>query len=462
VDQPPTGTGRDLGRLLRGNCPAALAAAGTALGVSVLLSLLTVLVSDPEGVSTWDELVASVALALGVFTIDGVVGARADGFEVGAHAGIVPLFVATLALGGAAVAFRRLSRGTARLGSALLDAARASVLLGALALLLSLVFRSGLESLRNDVSDVLGFLLGSSDGLEVGAGASRASSFFLAALVLMATLTVACLLRRDWLPARVQRVHDHLRAPLHGLAALVALLPVAGLVAYASLFTGELPDDASEDLGWNARIALGLAGVSNAGLHYLGIGVGGSVGTTSRFEDDGGEADRDAQWSRLSGIADESDMWGLWFSVPLVLVVLALAAWVVVRSSRATGRALPGLLVWCGTMFVAFPVLARLGSLHGSARLESGDDFGAGSMFIGMPFASSLLLALVGTAVALLVGVLTGAIDVRDLDTRPQAAPQQGGVPHHPGWRWDGQARQWVPDPSTLPSPPPPPGRSEG
>lgn len=447
-----------------GNWRAALAAAGTALGVSVLLSALTVAVADPEGLSLWDRLVASVTLALGVFTVDGVVAAEVGDFEIGAHAGVVPLFVATLALGGAALVFRRLSRGTARLGSALLDAAKAALVLGAAAFVLSLVLRSGLDSLHDDLADWADFLLGDADDLEMRAGASRASAFFLGSLVLLATLAVACFLRRDWLPVRVQQVHDHLRAPLHGLAAFVALLPVAGLLAYASLFTGDLSDDDADDLGWSARIALGFAALSNAGLHFLGIGAGGRLGGSARFVEEDGEADRVAEWSHLSGLVEDTDMWGLWFSVPSVLVVLAVAAWVVVRSSRASGHAPASLLLWCGTMFVAFPVLARLASLHGSARLESSDGFeGRASGFTGLPFESSLLLALVGTGVALLVGVLTGALDVRALAAQLQLAEtgqQQGArqpapVPHYPGWRWDGQAQEWVPDPSTRPAPPP-------
>lgn len=455
------------GRPVRGSWRAALAAAGTALGVSVLLSVLTVFVSDPEGLSPWDKLVVSVTAALGVFTVDGVLDADVGEFEAGARAGVVPLLIATLALGGAAVVFRRLSRRTGNLGSALLDAAKAAVVLGVVAFVLSLVFRSGLESVSEDLTDWVRFFLGSSEDLALDGGASRASAFFLGSLVLMATLAVACFLRRDWLPPRVQQVHDHLRAPLHGLAAFVTLLPVAGLFAYASLLTGDLPDDAADDLGGNARLALGFAALSNAGLYYLGLGAGGRLGGTARFTEDGGETEREAEWSRLSGLVEESHMWGLWFSIPLVLVVLAVAAWVVVRSSRASGLAVPSLLIWCGTMLVAFPVLGHLASVHASGRLESEDGFGAGaSSFAGLPLDSSLLLALVGTGVALLVGVLTGAIDVHALAARQQPAgsgrqqrPQQPApVPHHPGWRWDGEAQQWVPDPSSQPPPPPPHG----
>lgn len=413
----------------RGSWTAVLATAGTALGVALVLCLFAVFLFDPARTTSWDKLVLSVAAALSALTVGGVVEVSADEDSVTAGLGMVPLLVTTLSLGGAAYVFRRLSRGTTRLGDALLDAVRASLVLGVLAFLLSLVFRTSLSGLHGQVSDLLWFL--GVDDIDIAAGSNRLTSFFVATLVMFLALAVASLLRRDWLPPAGQRVHDLLAAPLHGLGAFVVLLPVAGAVSYLSLLTGDSPEEADlAELGWNERFALGVVGASNAGLHYLGLGAGAKVGAGYELRYEGGE-ESDQWWGGLSTVVGETDMWGMWLSVPLTLLVLAAAALAVVRASRG-GSTLVALAGWCGVMVLAFPWLARLASFRTTGDLRQGDDDATFAVFVGLPSGSALLLALVGIGVTLAVA---GATDVRGLAGRSR------------------DARERVPDPSRQPPP---------
>lgn len=389
--------------ILRGNWTAALATAATALGVALVLNLAVVFLYNPAGTSSWDNLVLAVTGALSVFTVDGVFKVSAEEGGVVAGMGTVPILFTTLSLGAAAYVFRRLSRGTPHLRDALLDALRASLVLGVVVLLLSLVFRTGLSGLTGEVSDLLRFF--GVDDVELAVGSNRLTSLFLATLVTFLALVVASLLRRDWLPAVGQRLHGLLAAPLHGLGAFVALLPVAGIVSYLSLLTGDAPEEIeTDDLGWNEWAALGLAGLSNAGLHYLGLGSGARVGSGFRLEYEGGD-ERDEWYGRLSTMVEETGMWGLWLAVPLALLVLTAAALAVVRASRG-GNQPAALGIWCGVMLVAFPWLARLASFHSSGDLHQGDDEATFAVFLGLPSGSALLLSLVGIGVALVVAVV--------------------------------------------------------
>ena len=469
---PPAPARPDLSLLLRGNWVASLAAVGVALGVALLGSAVFALVLDVNDIndravqaSGWDIAVGTVSLALGVFSIDGVAGVSGDFGEASANAGFVPLLVAVLSLGGAAWVFRRLQRSCPRVGSALGDAARAAVVLGVLVLLLSLVFRSGLDDQRDRFNE-MDFLPTVED---LDFGPSRGSALFLGMLVMFAVLALACLARGDWLGPRLRRVHDVVASPVEALGLLVALLPALGVAAYLALLTSgdvrEGLDEAADESGWQRVLAVMVHGVGNAGMAFLGLGGGGRLGASgaATWEEDGlGESDSESEswWGRLARQVDETDAWGLWFSIPLTLVVLALLAWFVVRRSVRQGRRpLGSLLVWCGVLFVAMPLLARFASLHvaGEAEWDHQGDAGeiSGDAFVGLPSADALLLALIGTGLALLLAVLTGLLDVRGTLARLQSS-QQPGPEQQPysGWRWDAPSQQWVPDPPTQQPPP--------
>lgn len=72
------------------------------------------------------------------------------------------------------------------------------------------------------------------------------------------------------------------------------------------------------------------------------------------------------------------------------------------------------LLVWAGAMLVVSPVLSRVASVRGSGSGDGGDgeSFSAEG-YAGVKPSDYLLIPLIALLVALVVGALTGAFDVR-------------------------------------------------
>ena len=69
----------------------------------------------------------------------------------------------------------------------------------------------------------------------------------------------------------------------------------------------------------------------------------------------------------LSWIIDQTGAPGLWICSPFTLAVLALSAWVVLRSARDRNLVANG-LIWSAAMFGVRPALAVLGSAGAAAR----------------------------------------------------------------------------------------------
>lgn len=441
--QPPQ---IDLSWLLRGNW---VAAAATALVVVVLAfgaSAGLIWLTDPPETSTEDRLTLTAVSAAASVSADAVgrIVWDSDGSsgEFTANAGIVPLTITLLSLGVAVLLFRRLTAGYGRVGFALADAARAALIHAVLTTVLVVIFRSSDSELTAVAQESMG-------GDEATFGASIPTTFFLSLLVVFSVLALSCLLRRDWLSARGQRLHGFIAAPVSGLAAYVALLPVAGLIGWTALwFTGDMNETENEELGAGRTVALWLYTLANAGQWFIHAGAGGRLGGSYDMSDmDEGKS---AEFHRLARGVEETEAWGLWFAIPTMLIVLAVCAVIVVLRSTHThpGR---NLLIWAVSLVAVLPGLSRLVSLHGSAdgTFSYGGDDESLSMegMVGVKPVDSLLLPLIALAVALLVGALMGVLDVRGTaarlqqnpsQARPQGGPQQPlQGPEHPNRAFD-------------------------
>ena len=426
---------------------AAAGIAGAGMGSALALSLVLVLMLDLPGIGLWDELVLAGTVASAGFGVDGTlaVGYLDEGTDVdlAAHLGGFPLVVSLVGLGLSAYLLRRRLRDADAVREGLVMALRTALVTAAALLLLALVLRTDLSGLWGHSSHL--------EDLDVGLGARRTTAPLLGFLTTLAVLAAACLLRRDWLGPRLARVHDVAAAPIRGLAALLLLLPAAGIVAYAALLTGHLPEDLLSELeagtgdgglGGSRRVALGVLGVGNAGLAFLGIGSGGRLGASveagaERDLDLGYVGDflrlpvdlsgRDAAdgswWGRLATVHDHTGMWGLWLAVPVTLLVLGAAAWVVTSAARRSSLTFLPVSVWCATMLVALPLLARSASVHAGARLDAryadgwgGTDGGqlSADVYAGLAPVDALLIAVVGVLVTVAVAIGRG------LHTRPR------------------------------------------
>lgn len=443
--------------LLRGNWVAAAATAVTAYVVALLGSLAVVALAAPD-LGLWDWLVSVVSLTASVFTLDLTGTFDLDDAAGSGHVGTVPLVLTTLSLGAACVVFRRLTRSARSFTATLGDAARAGLILGVILLLTAIVFRSDLEDQTGDVRELLEWF--DAGDLEVSVGPARASALFLGFGVLFGILALACLLRRDWLGPRLQQVHDVVAGPIRAAALLVLSLPVLGILCYGALLTGsDTADEAEDELSWNQTVAVLFVAVSNAGMHFLNLGAGGRWGGSVTAEADGDDYD-EAEWGRLGSLVDDDGAWGLWFSVPVMLVVLALLVWFVLKQGNGR-RAGASLLAWSGLTFVVFGLLLRMSSFHGSGEVEFEDEEATVSFLGGMPFSESLLLWLITLVLALVVAVIAGAVDLAAIGRRIQelSAQANGGASGAPGGSTPTMPPPSAP-PSTPPSmpPPPPPG----
>jgi hypothetical protein len=433
----------DLTRLLRGNWVGALATALVALGLALGVSTGLVLASDPENTSLHDQVVFGVMGAAGAVSADAVTYGEAsdDGEEITFEAAgqVAPLLITLISMGAAALVFRRVTRRYPRPGAAVADAARASAIFALGLWVLALSLRGGL----GDLTDAMDVSRESVD--EVTWGASAVGSLFLGFAVLFLVLLVTCFLRADWLSPRWRRGNAFLAAPIVGLALFAAVLPVAGSISYvtaaATTESDPIEDLEEDDADDGDAFALLTGSVSNFGLAYLSLGAGGRVGNSYDMTDY--DEGRDAEWFRMDEAIDEmDDAWGLWFAIPTLLVLLVLVATVVARLARSRGTPAGGLLIWAGAMFLWVPLLSRLASGTGSMSFSGDGEEYTAEGYVGIKPTDSLLIPLIALAIALLLGLLTGAFSLRALSAL-QSSP---GAPH-PG--------------PTPPSGPPPLARSQ-
>lgn len=141
----PQGRPTDVRRLLAGNWAAALATALVAVMIAVGASAALVWLADPARTSPDDRLALTAVSAAASVGADGVGSLDEAGGsgELHVSGGVVPLVISLVALGPAAVVFRRLTTGYARVGPALGDALRAALLHAVLMTTLVVVLRGG-------------------------------------------------------------------------------------------------------------------------------------------------------------------------------------------------------------------------------------------------------------------------------------------------------------------------------
>lgn len=447
----------DFGKLIRGNWLAALGTALVATIVAVGVPAALIFLSDPPTTSRADQVAFSVAAAAATvsgnseFTVD--FRESSERVELAGSGGSVPIFITILAMGAAAWVFHRATRGYPRTGAALADAARAAVIFGLLMLVFALLGR------REDglAADALDFFAGSneSDLTSIHWGASAATTPFLAMGFLFVVLAIVCLVPRARLAPRVQRIRDILAPGVYGVTAFTLLLPLAGLLGYITALgtDGEpMPGDGVQDGDGDTSdvIRLLTGAVGNVGMLFLTIGAGGRLGE----HHDGREFDEEigSEWRRLGWIADETDSWGLWLSIPTVLAVVVACALLAFRSSRRLGVVGPGMLVWAGLMFCAVPLLSRWASIHGAVKVTGEGERVRADVYAGIRPVDSLLIPLIALALALLLAGVAGAF--RGLGstlawTPTSAAPAFGEQPATAG------TPPPVPPPTDPPTAPP-------
>jgi hypothetical protein len=443
----------DLSWLVGRNWPAIVATAVVAVTIALTLSMSLVLASDPPGASTSEKVafgMIGAAASVGADAVLSVAGAGdTEDREATAALGVVPLFVSLLSLGAAVWVFRRLTRSEQRLGPVVGDAAFAALVFAVGMLVVAILGRRerGVLLEAFDISD--------DDVSELSWGPSVLTAPLLAVVVMLGLLVASAAMQGDRLPDSARRAHAVLAPALMGLTAFVLLLPIAGGISYlATALTGGSFSDAKDGLDNEGGdtgdfVAILVGGVANAGTLFLHIGAGGRVGER---HDDGGivDDDRGSEWRRVGWFADHESTWGYWLAIPTLVLVLLACAWLVQHRARATGAVLPALGAWAALMFSAFPLLARLASLHVDIDANDGREELRAEAFVGARGVDSLLVPLVALGVAIVVAALYSR-------RQQSTAPQQWGTwpPPPPQQPWGAPP----PPPPGSPSPgPPPPG----
>lgn len=424
-------------KLLVGNWRAAGIVAGAALGIAAVLSLLLSLMMKQDGMSVGQMLTLFGVLLAGTFGAGVSASGGDDEVSMSASGGMMPLTLSLLALGAAVYLFRKQTANYPKVLDALGDAARTALVIAVPLFIVSLIFRSDFGSLGED--------LGASEG---SFGASRFGALFMTFIMVFCVLAVSCFLRRDWLPARAQKVHDLLAAPVWGFTALLVSLPVAGVIGGILLLLGGDqgidPGDRAGDTNLMANVAMVFAGLANGGFALIGLGSLAPVGFHANFsfgmEGDAKSMERLWHWT-------DNDP-GLWLA-PLVTVgVLAFATAVVVRRSPGSREILSNLLCWLGLLVIALPLLSRFASAHAkiraSAESDEGDFDGKGSAYGGVDGFQTLLMVLLITAlISFGLALFHGALDwnqltqqVKTFASSVQAHPGQPAQQPPPGQQW--------------------------
>ena len=426
----------DLARLLRGNWVGAAQVALVVLATSGLASLVLALLAKPADFGIHNTLTLVAVIMTGAFGADLVVEGKYEGFEGAVGVGWIPLTVTVLTFGAAIWAFRRMVRAYPRPWPAIADAARVALLVAVPLCIIALVFRSSGDEYGRGWAGAMAGDLSRDDRLVIGA--SAADAFFLGLLHVFVVLSLVAVCRPGWWTGRPAIVVGWLRAPLLGLATMVALLPLAGLIGLGLLmFGGDASGLSDESLTTDdtmAVIAVVVAYLANGGAMLVALGSLASFGT---FGEATGEP-AETEMHRLWWYADPSrgDEPGLW-AAPLVTVLLLVAgAYVVARASRSRETMLRDLLVWAASMLVFVPVLARVSSGHAALSVTGdGEDFD-GTMYVGPEgWQVTLMFVLLAAIIALVVARLRGALDtsrlralVRTLQSSPEAGRAAAGT----------------------------------
>ncbi|WP_110205114.1 zinc ribbon domain-containing protein [Nocardioides daejeonensis] len=426
----------DLGVLVRGNWRAASFTALSALLLAFLSSGVLLWMADPPETNTSERLTLTMVSTTAAFGAGGEarLTASSEGTRLvmDASGNVMPLTITLVALGTAVLVFRRLTRGYPSIGSAVGDVLRTAGIFASLLLIVAIAFRG--DDPEHRVARAMDF----EDADRLSWGASPGVAFVIGFATMTVTLLAACFVRGDWLGERLTRLHDHLGAPLAGFGAFLALLPVVGVIAWASFWQTATGEPGEDSLRGAQLLALWISTLGTAGLAYVHGGAGASAG--SRWEIDAELADdaaRGSQTERLGYAVDQTDAWGLWLAVPTLALVLLLTTFVVARVARRSARPQLGMLWWPVLMLGCVPLLTRAASARGSFSIEGTGGFGdqhvvyGGSGFFGVSFAASLLLPLLAVPVTLLIGTITRTLTptqlaraVRTAASRLQEAPE--------------------------------------
>ena len=151
----------------------------------------------------------------------------------------------------------------------------------------------------------------------------------------------------------------------------------------------------------------------------LGIGSGAELGASGEIESEDNPFDNesDEEFHRLAWFAgDEGEEPGLWAApAVLLLVLLACASWVASRS-RGAFVVLRDLVVWCGVLLVAVPLLTRLANLHVGGDLESEGDEATAEAYVGLVGGqATFFIFLIAIVVSLGVAYVRGGLSAAQL-----------------------------------------------
>ncbi|WP_110180505.1 hypothetical protein [Nocardioides solisilvae] len=390
----------------------AAAVAGATGAVTGVAACVLAWLLATESMSTGQLLTTAGALLAGAFGA-GVEGRMSGSLLVvsgtargSAH--VVPLTLTLLAGATSVAAFRRATRRSRGGWPDLVDAARSACVLAALVLAVGLLART-------DSGGVLVALdwIAARDADQVGGslGVTAWQAPLGAFVLTFALLGTTCLLRGDGWPPAVARAADRLRPAVRGVVTLLLLLPVAGLLGLLMLVGGDAPPAGAADVEPASGVGLALAGLASWGVAVLALGAGGPAGRTVAGTASGDlDVALGAFHHRLGHWTEQEP--GLWASVPVLLVVLALSARSVVRACDDVRRVPGDLVRWLLLLALVVPALglaARLsgeGSVEGEVWGDSGRGELAATLGVELLPASLSLLA-VAALVALGVGGTT-------------------------------------------------------
>lgn len=417
---PPSAPGRgqfDWMRAVRGNWVGAGLVAGLTLGTGGLLALVMTALAKPADFGLDNSLTLVAAILNGSFGGDLVAHLDISGDATQASVGAVPLTVTVISLAVGVVAFRRVTATYRSAVDAVLDAARAALLFGLALMVIAVVFRADSREFGRGWGTQLARLFDA----RISFGPSVAGSLFVGFGFLFGSLVASVWARRSLWPVRFERAAEYLVPPVYGLATLVLLLPVAGLVGVGlMLATGHTVQDSdttSHDFFATVSLIFGL--LASGGFWLISLGAGGSLG-----EHGGSGAFDSSSYDHLKTFADQDP--GLWAAPLVMIAVIALATHVVVRTTRSRGSLQASLVAWTVTVLLATPLLVHLTSIHGSVSASDGSASGAVGVH-GLP--ATLLLTLATLLWSLLVAWRLGILDtarLRELGRRIQTNPGQG------------------------------------
>lgn len=440
-------------RLLAGNWVGSALVAVIMLVVAGALSVALALLAKPEDFGMDNTLTLVMIILAGTFGADAFFsGEIADeDLEVALSTSTYPLTVTVITLLVGVVAFRQMVRDYPSSLPALGDAVRVALFTAAPLFVGALIFRSDIDELGGGWIAELNDEVSRDDSGTWGASAPGAlfTTFALVAFV----LAVACVARRgEWWPESARPTVEWVAPAVQGVALMVALLPLCGLVGLGLLAFGPDNDNDFDDLSSDessAVIAVIAGGLGNGGQMLLGLGSGAEVGASGEIESEDSPVDNesDEEFHRLGWFAgDEGEEPGLWAAPAVLLLVLVACAWWVASRSREVADVLRNLAVWCALLLVAVPMLTRLANLHGGGDLESGPDEATADGYIGLAGGqATFFIFLIAIVVALAVAFARGGLNGEQLRTtlgRFQIDPATGTAPPPP------------PPPSYPPPPP--------